>query len=158
MLERPVNETADTRAEQGSDIRQPDADVWTKSPDRSGEPCWNANYRVGYRRPADAISGARRPPSTRPGRPQSGMLVSSCANKEWQMPLGELVPIVVVLVILVADLWVYTDAKAHAEIGDPVALSVGTIQLDSPEAWAVVCVLLSVLCFPLYFASRNHPG
>ena len=74
------------------------------------------------------------------------------------MSLVELVPIVVVLVILGADIWLYTDAKAHAENGDPVTFSVGPIQLDSPEVWALVCLVLSVLCFPLYFASRNHPG
>ena len=74
------------------------------------------------------------------------------------MSLVELVPITVVIVILAAEVWVYTDAKAHAEHGVPVVFSVGSIQLDSPEIWAVVCLVLSVLCFPLYFASRNHPG
>ncbi len=74
------------------------------------------------------------------------------------MSLVELVPIVVVLVILGADIWVYSDAKTHAEDGDPVIFSVGSIRLDSPEVWAVVCLVLSVLCFPLYFASRSHPG
>jgi hypothetical protein len=74
------------------------------------------------------------------------------------MSLVELVPIVVVVVILGADLWVYTDARTHAENGDPVVFSAGSIQLDSPEVWAVACLVLSVLCFPLYFASRNHPG
>jgi len=74
------------------------------------------------------------------------------------MSLVELVPIAVAIVIIGADVWVYTDAKAHAEHGDPVVFSVGSIQLDSPEIWAVVCLVLSVLCFPLYFASRNHPG
>ena len=74
------------------------------------------------------------------------------------MSLIELLPIIVVLVILGTDLWVYTDAKAHADKGDPVIFSVGSIRLDSPEVWAVVCLVLSIFCFPLYFASRNHPG
>ena len=74
------------------------------------------------------------------------------------MSLVELVPIAVVIVILGADVWGYTDAKAHAERGVPVVFSVGSIQLDSPEIWAVACLVLSVVCCPLYFASRNHPG
>ncbi len=80
------------------------------------------------------------------------------ANEEWEMSLVQLLPIIVVLVILGADIWVYSDAKARAENRDPVIFSVGSIQLDSPEIWAVACLFLSVLCLPLYLASRNHPG
>jgi len=74
------------------------------------------------------------------------------------MSLVELVPILVVLVIIGTDLWVYTDARTRAERGDPVVFSVGSIQLDSPQIWTVVCLLLWVFGFPLYLASRNHPG
>ncbi len=69
--------------------------------------------------------------------------------------LVELVPIIVVLVIIGTDVWVFTDARARAERGDPVVFSVGSIQLDSPEVWAVVCLVLWVLGFPLYLASRK---
>jgi len=74
------------------------------------------------------------------------------------MSLVELVPIVVVILVLGADIWVYTDARAHAERGDPVVFSIGSIELDSPEAWAVVCLILWVFAFPIYLASRNHPN
>lgn len=74
------------------------------------------------------------------------------------MSLIELVPIVVVLIIIGTDLWVYSDARTRAEHGDPVVYSVGSIHLDSPEVWTAVCLFLWVLCFPLYLASRNHPS
>jgi hypothetical protein len=74
------------------------------------------------------------------------------------MRLVELLPVVLVLVIIGTDLWVYTDARARNEHGDPVVFSVGSIRLDSPEVWAVVCLVLWVLCFPLYLASRNPRG
>ena len=74
------------------------------------------------------------------------------------MSLVEMVPIIVVLVIIGTDLWVYTDARTRAEHGHPVVLSVGSIQLDSPQVWTVVCLLLWIFCFPLYLATRNHPG
>jgi hypothetical protein len=74
------------------------------------------------------------------------------------MSLDELVPIIVVLVILGTDLWVYTDARTRAERGDPVVCSIGSIRLDSPQVWAVVCLVLWVFCLPLYVASRNSPN
>jgi len=75
---------------------------------------------------------------------------------ERQMSLVELVPIVVVFVIIGTGIWVYADAKARAGQGHPVVLSIGSIRLDSPEVWAVVCLLLWIICFPLYLASRNQ--
>lgn len=74
------------------------------------------------------------------------------------MSLVALVPIIIVLLIISTDLWVYSDARAHAHQGDPVVFSAGSVQLDSPEIWAVVCLVLWVLGFPLYLASRNHPS
>jgi hypothetical protein len=73
------------------------------------------------------------------------------------MSLVELVPIVAVLLIVGTGVWVYTDARTRAAEGDPVVLSIGSIQLDSPEVWTVACVILWVLAFPAYLASRNHP-
>jgi len=73
------------------------------------------------------------------------------------MSLVQLVPILAVLVIIGTDVWVYTDARTRAEQGNPVVLSVGSIQLDSPEVWAVACLVVWVFCFPLYLATRNPP-
>jgi hypothetical protein len=38
-----------------------------------------------------------------------------------------------------------------------VVLSIGSMQLDSPEVWTVACVILWVFAFPDYLAIRNHP-
>ena len=73
------------------------------------------------------------------------------------MSLAELLPIVVVILVLGTDIWVYTDARTRAEQGDPVVFSIGSMRLDSPEVGAVVCLLLWVFAFPIYLASRNHP-
>jgi hypothetical protein len=73
------------------------------------------------------------------------------------MSLVQLVPIVAVLVIVGTDVGVYTDARTRAEQGNPVMLSVGSIQLNSPELRAIACLVLWVFCFPLYLASRNPP-
>jgi hypothetical protein len=73
------------------------------------------------------------------------------------MSLVELIPIIAVLLIVGTGVWVYTDARTHAEEGDPVVLSIGSIQLDSREVWTVACVILWVFAFPAYLAARNHP-
>jgi hypothetical protein len=64
-----------------------------------------------------------------------------------------LVPILIVLVLLAIDRWVYVDAKAHAERGTPVVFSSGTFKVDTPAGWALGCLLLSILFFPLYLAT-----
>ena len=73
------------------------------------------------------------------------------------MSLIALVPIIVVLLILGTDAWVYHDARTHYAQGDPVICSIGSIQFDSPEVWAVACLLLFVLVFPVYLATRRDP-
>ncbi len=65
------------------------------------------------------------------------------------MTVGELVPIVVITFIIATAIWVYTDARTRSEAGAPVVFSLGPAQLDSPEVWAVVCLIIWVLCFPL---------
>jgi hypothetical protein len=73
------------------------------------------------------------------------------------MSLVELIPIIAVLLVVGTGVWVYTDARTQAEEGDPVTLAIGSIQLDSPEVWTVACVILWVLAFPAYLATRSHP-
>ncbi len=65
-----------------------------------------------------------------------------------------LVPVLVVLVILAVDLWVYADAKRCADEGAPVVLRAGAFAVDTPAAWFVACLVLWVIFFPLYVASR----
>ena len=59
-----------------------------------------------------------------------------------------------VLVLLAVDLWVYADAKRCADEGAPVVLRVGTVAFGTPTAWFLACLVLWVIFFPLYLASR----
>ncbi len=69
---------------------------------------------------------------------------------------GMLIAILLALVIvLVTAAWVYRDAKAFAGRGRPIVSSVGSLQLSTPIAWFVACLLLWELCFPLYIDSRS---
>jgi hypothetical protein len=54
-----------------------------------------------------------------------------------------LIPILVLLLLLGVDRWVYVDAKIHARRGSPVSFSVGDFRVDTPAAWAVGCLLAS---------------
>ncbi len=72
------------------------------------------------------------------------------------VPTSALVPILVLLVVLPTDFWVYTDAKAQWERGQPIVLSSGRFQIDTPEAWFVGCLLLWIVFFPLYVIERSR--
>lgn len=66
-----------------------------------------------------------------------------------------LVPLLVLLALLAVDRWVYVDAQAHAERGNPVIFRSGSLKVDTPTAWALGCLILWILFFPLYLASRR---
>jgi hypothetical protein len=65
-----------------------------------------------------------------------------------------LVPVLVLLVILAIDLWVYADAKQRADQGAPVVVRMGAFVLEAPETWFVGCLVLWIFFFPLYMVSR----
>ena len=65
------------------------------------------------------------------------------------------VPVFIVLVGVAVDLWVYSDAKTRAASGNTVVFRAGDFVLDSPESWAIGCLILWVVFFPLYLASRT---
>ena len=69
-----------------------------------------------------------------------------------------LVPILVllVLVVLATDVWVYVDAKALCERGTPVVFSIGTFRVDTPAAWFFGCLFLWIVFFPLYITGRRQ--
>jgi hypothetical protein len=67
---------------------------------------------------------------------------------------GASLPILVLLLVLGMDLWVYSDAKAHIERGTPVVYSAGYFNVDTPAAWFLGCLLLWILFFPLYVYLR----
>ena len=66
-----------------------------------------------------------------------------------------LVPVLVVLVILAIDQWVYADAKQRADKGAPVVLRIGAFVVETPATWFIGCLLLWILFFPLYMVSRT---
>ena len=68
------------------------------------------------------------------------------------------IPILLLLVLLATDLWVYADATARFERGSPVVFSSDFLVVNTPAAWFFVCLLLWILFFPLYIAARNQVG
>jgi len=70
-------------------------------------------------------------------------------------PSIALLPLLAVVAVLFADTWVYGDARAHAERGRPVVFSSGNLRVDTPAAWFLGCLLLWIVLFPLYIASRG---
>ena len=69
-----------------------------------------------------------------------------------------LVPILVLLVVLAIDPWVYGDAKARWERGTPVVFSTSFFEVDTPAAWFFGCLLLWIVFFPLYITRRDQVG
>lgn len=69
--------------------------------------------------------------------------------------VAALVPLLGLLALLAIDGWVYMDARAHAERGSPVIFTVGGLRVDTPAAWTLGCLVLWILFFPLYLASRR---
>ena len=74
------------------------------------------------------------------------------------LPVIALVPVLVLVVVVAIDLWVYADARAQSERGTPVVFSTDFLTVDTPGAWFVGCLLLSVVFLPLYLAIRDHVG
>lgn len=72
-----------------------------------------------------------------------------------QVSATALAPIIVVLVILTVAIWVYKDPGARRDSGQTVVVTIGSITIDTPEAWLAGCVVLSVLCIPLYLVARE---
>lgn len=61
-----------------------------------------------------------------------------------------------VIFVVAIDSWVYTDAKAHADRGAPVAFRAGSFVVDTPTAWFLGCLLIWVIFFPLYLTNRER--
>jgi hypothetical protein len=65
-----------------------------------------------------------------------------------------LAPVLVLLLILAIDLWVYADAQQRAHEEAPVVVRIGAFVLETPKTWFVGCLLLWIIFFPLYMVSR----
>lgn len=66
------------------------------------------------------------------------------------------IPSLTTALLVGTSLWVYRDAQAHAKRGRPVYFAIGTIEVSTPEAWAVGCLCLWVLFTPLYLTCRTN--
>lgn len=63
--------------------------------------------------------------------------------------------ILLLAVVFASAVWVYGDAKALAGRGIRITSSLGSLQLKTPAAWFVACLLFWEMAFPLYLDSRN---
>lgn len=63
--------------------------------------------------------------------------------------------LVPLLLIVAADVWVYLDARSRQGTRREVSATVVSIQVDSPQAWLLWCVVLFVFAFPLYLTARR---
>jgi hypothetical protein len=72
--------------------------------------------------------------------------------------LVEAVPLAAVLAVGGTDAWVYVDAKSRDERGDPVAVSFGSVRIDTPLLWLACCLVLWIVAFPIYLAARGAAG
>jgi hypothetical protein len=72
------------------------------------------------------------------------------------VPAASLGSLLLVLVFVASDIWVFVDAKRCSQAGSPVFLRIGRLSLETPLAWFVGCVLLWIFFFPMYLVSRSH--
>jgi hypothetical protein len=67
-----------------------------------------------------------------------------------------LAPVILLLVILTVDVWVYKDAREHRDSGRTVVVTIGSITIDTPEAWLAGWVVFSLVFIPLYLVARER--
>jgi hypothetical protein len=67
-----------------------------------------------------------------------------------------IVPIVVIVIALATDMWVYEDAKGQQDRGTPVVLSWGAFRLDSPVGWLAACAIAWIVFVPLFLVGRRN--
>lgn len=71
-------------------------------------------------------------------------------------PAGFLPAMVILLVVLATDAWIYVDAKRQRDLGEPVVLVIGRMRIATPEAWLVACIVLWAVAVPLYVTGRRR--
>jgi len=71
-------------------------------------------------------------------------------------PTGLAPAVVILLVVLGSDVWVYLDAARQREAGAPVVLVIGNLRIESPEAWLIACLFLWIIALPLYLTGRRR--
>jgi len=61
------------------------------------------------------------------------------------------------LVIAVADAWVYADASARQRAWREVTARFLSMDVETPKAWLFGCVVLFLIFFPAYLVARRVP-
>lgn len=67
-----------------------------------------------------------------------------------------LVVFVPLVLVVVADAWVYADARSRRGTGREPGVRIGSLQVNTPEAWAIGCLVLFVIVFPMYLIARRE--
>jgi hypothetical protein len=65
-------------------------------------------------------------------------------------------PLVLVAAVCGFSVWVLRDARDHEKRGRPVSMEIGSVSVDQPQQWAVLCLCLFVLGVPAYLTARRH--
>jgi hypothetical protein len=64
-------------------------------------------------------------------------------------------PLLVLLLVLAMDAWVYADAAHQARRGTPVVFATGTFSVETPAGWLLGTLVLGIVFLPLYLVMRN---
>jgi cytochrome c oxidase assembly factor CtaG len=65
------------------------------------------------------------------------------------------VGLIPLLLIVAADVWVYLDARSRQGTGREVSATVISLDIDTPNAWLLWCVVLFLVFFPVYLVARR---
>lgn len=65
-------------------------------------------------------------------------------------------PLVLLGLLVLCSLWVLFDARSRATRGRRVTATLGTWQIEEPESWALLNLLVWVIFFPLYLRARSE--
>ena len=69
---------------------------------------------------------------------------------------GAAAALAVLLVVAAIDVWIYTDARRRSDGGDPVVVTIGPVEIATPTAWLLGCVLLWIFFVPAYMVARGQ--
>jgi hypothetical protein len=69
---------------------------------------------------------------------------------------GMVVSVALVLAAVASDVWVLGDARDRQRRGSPASVSIGSLRIETPEAWFLGCVVLWVIFMPLYLTATGR--
>jgi cytochrome c oxidase assembly factor CtaG len=59
------------------------------------------------------------------------------------------------LLVAAADVWVYLDASARRRTRREVTARFLSVEVETPQAWLLWCVVLFLVFFPAYLVARR---